>query len=215
MGEPHLAEGPFGLETPVALLPGLGAPGVLVYAATAAGPGAKERLARRLCFSLAEGGPAAKARLANEPVRVKTGPLGRPRLEVGGRPGPAVSFSLAGPSLWAVVATAGSVGVDLAVPGDFAGTYPFARAFQPGEFAWARRHCQGGAAMAAAMLWALKEAAVKALGTGFHRHDPREVEITTSPVPWQGGWRVGVSARRLVPAWVRAQGAGWLAIAQI
>jgi len=55
------------------------------------------------------------------------------------------------------------------------------------------------------LLWALKEAAVKALGVGFHLLDPLAVEAL-SPRPWQGWVRVLVTAGPILPAWARPEG---------
>jgi hypothetical protein len=111
------------------------------------------------------------------------------------------------------MAPVGQVGVDAALPSDFEETYPWARAFQPAELAWARPLAGGDNAGAAALLWALKEAAVKALGVGFHLLDPLAV-VALSPRPWQGGWRGFVKAGRILPAWARQEAVGWLAIAR-
>jgi hypothetical protein len=48
---------------------------------------------------------------------------------------------------------------------------------------------------------------------GFHFLDPLAVEAF-SPSPWHGGWRVLVKAGRILPAWVRPEASGWLAIAR-
>ena len=105
---------------------------------------------------------------------------------LGGRPGPSISFSQAAGRLWAALTCTGQVGVDAALPSEFEESYPWARAFRPAELAWARPLAGGDTAGAAALLWALKEAAVKALGVGFHLLDPLAVEAV-SPRPWQGG----------------------------
>ena len=88
-----------------------------------------------------------------------------------------------------------------------------ARAFRPAELDWARTLSRGDIAGAAALLWALKEAAVKALGVGFHVLAPLAVEAA-SPRPWQGWIRVLVTAGAILPAWARPEGGGWLAIAR-
>jgi phosphopantetheinyl transferase len=103
--------------------------------------------------------------------------------------------------------------VDVALPSEFDEAYPWARAFRPAEFEWARPLCGGDAADAAALLWALKEAAVKALGVGFHLLDPLAVEAF-SPRPWRGGVRVSVQAGRILSAWARPEEGGWLALAR-
>jgi 4'-phosphopantetheinyl transferase superfamily len=190
-------------------LAGLGPGGPVIYASGLPGPGAKERLVQRLLAGL----PSHKTHGASRPLTLETTDLGQPRLFLGGHPGPAVSFSQAGGCLWAALAPVGQVGVDAALPPEFEPGYPLARAFQSAELDWARPLCDGDTASAAALLWALKEAAVKALGVGFHRLDPLAVEVF-SPKPWQGGWRVTVQAGAILPAWVRPAAGGWLALAR-
>ena len=58
------------------------------------------------------------------------------------------------------------------MPAEFEAGYPMARAFRPAELDWARPLSGGNTSGAAALLWSLKEAAVKALGVGFHFHRP-------------------------------------------
>ena len=190
-------------------LSGLGHGGPVFYASDLAGPGAKERLVRRLLSGL----PDQETEGASRPVTLETTALGQPRLRLEGQPGPAVSFSQADGCLWAALAPVGQVGVDAALPSEFEAGYPMARVFRSAEFDWARPLCGGDTAGAAALLWALKEAAVKALGVGFHLLDPLAVEAF-SPRPWQGGWRVSVKAGPILPAWARPEAGGWLAIAR-
>jgi hypothetical protein len=177
------------------------------------GPGAKERLVRRLLAGLPGQETAGAARSGQEPVSLGKTALGQPYLMLGGRPGPSISFSQAAGCLWAALTPAGQVGVDAALPSEFEESYPWARAFRPAELAWARPLVGGDTAGAAALLWALKEAAVKALGVGFHLLDPLAVEAI-SPRPWQGWVRVFVKAGPILPAWARPERGGWLAIAR-
>jgi hypothetical protein len=195
------------------VLSGLGPGSPVLYASDLAGPGVKERLVRRLLASLSGQETGGAARLERGPVTLETTVLGQPRLRLKGHPGPAVSFSQAAGCLWAALACTGQVGVDAALPAEFEAGYPIARAFRPAELDWARPLSGGTTADAAALLWALKEAAVKALGVGFHFLDPLAVEAF-SPRPWQGGWRVLVKAGRLLPAWARPEAGGWLALAR-
>ncbi len=190
-------------------LSGLGPGGPVLYASDLPGPGAKERLVRQLLASL----PGQETDDPSRPVTLETTALGRPRLFLGGQPGPAVSFSQAAGRLWAALAPVGQVGVDAALPSEFEAGYPLARAFRPVELDWARPLCGGDTAGAAALLWTLKEAAVKALGVGFHLLDPLAVEAC-SPQPWQGGWRVAMKAGAVLPAWARLEAGGWLALAR-
>lgn len=192
---------------------GLGPSDPVIYASDLAGAGAKERLVRRLLASL----PGREIDDAVQPapgtVSLKLTALGQPRLFLGGQQGPAVSFSQAAGRVWAAMTCTGQVGVDAAMPAEFEAGYPLARAFRSTELDWARPLSGGATAGAAALLWALKEAAVKALGVGFHFLDPLAVEVL-SPRPWQGGWRVLVQAGRILPAWARPEAGGWLAIAR-
>jgi hypothetical protein len=195
------------------VLPGLGPYGPVLYASDLAGPGAKERLVRRLLSSPPGQETGGAARRGQGPVILETTVLGQPRLRLNGQPGPAVSFSQAAGCLWAALTFAGQVGVDAALPSEFEENYPWARAFRPAELDWARPLTGGDTAGAAALLWALKEAAVKALGVGFHLLDPLAVSAV-SPRPWQGWIRVSVRAGQILPAWTRPAGRGWLAIAR-
>lgn len=194
-------------------LSGLGPGGPVIYASDLAGAGAKERLVRRLLASLPGQEAGCAWQSAPGTVSLESTTLGQPRLRLKGQPGPAISFSQAGECLWAALTYTGQVGVDATLTSEFEAGYPMARAFQGAEFDWARPLNGGDNAGAAALLWAFKEAAVKALGVGFHFLDPLAVEVF-SPRPWQGGWRVLVKAGRILPAWARPVGGGWLALAR-
>jgi hypothetical protein len=205
--EPH---GPRSVDAAVPqFLVGLGHGGPVIYASDLAGPGAKERLVLRLLAGL----PGKETEGDSRPVTLETTVLGQPRLRLNREPGPAVSFSQAAGRVWAALAPVGQVGVDAALPSEFGAGYPMARVFRSAEFDWARPLCGGDTAGAAALLWALKEAAVKALGVGFHLLDPLAVEAF-NPRPWQGGWRVSVKAGPILPAWARPEAGGWLALAR-
>lgn len=182
------------------------------YAAAAAGKGAQEALAARLTAALAEAAPGWTCALTSGPLTLEAGPWGQPRLRLGGRPGPSVSFSEAGGLLWAALAATGQVGVDAARDADFVPPYPYSRAFSPREWDWAWRHCRGRSESAAALLWAAKEAAVKALGVGFHTLDPLDLEVCLG-VPADEGFQLIVQAREPIRAWARPLTDGWLALA--
>ena len=192
---------------------GLGPCEPVIYASDLAGPGAKESLVRRLLATLPGQETGGAGQSAPGPVSLELTALGQPRLFLGGQPGPAVSFSQAAGRIYAALTCNGQVGVDAAMPAEFEAGYPMARVFRPAELDWARPLSGGDPRGAAALLWTLKEAAVKALGVGFHFLDPLAVEVV-SPRPWQGGWRVLVQAGRILPAWARPEAGGWLAIAR-
>ena len=194
------------------VLPRLGEGGPVVYGAVAAGEGAREFLAARLLESLALRAPAWTGALAWGALTLMAGPLGRPLLKLGGKPGPGLSFSEAGGTLWGAMAGAGQAGVDAALEKDFQGPYPYSRAFRREEWDWAWRLCHGRAPAAAALLWAAKEAAVKALGSGFHTVDPLDLEVVPLAPAWEGQLLL-VRAAGPVSAWARALPEGWLALA--
>ena len=195
-------------------LPRLGPGEPVIYAAVEKGEGAREFLAARLVDALAGVAPEWSEASSWGGLEVVAGPLGQPFLQLGGRPGPSISFSTAGDLLWAAVAALGQVGVDAAREEDFSAPYPYSRAFGPKEWDWARRHCQGQTASAAALLWAAKEAAVKARGVGFHTLDPLDLEVVLL-APAGEGRHLMVRAPEPVTAWARPLADGWLALAVV
>jgi len=190
--------------------PCLGEP--VVYAAVRVAGGARESLASRLLAALAEAAPQWTGALDRGPLSLDTDSLGRPLIWLGAKPGPGISFSEAGDLLWGAVIGAGQVGLDAAREEDLAPPYPYARVFGPEEWDWAWRHCRGRTASAAALLWAAKEAAVKALGLGFRTHSPRDLQVL-SPAPAFGGLQLSVRTPEEVKAWARTWPQGWLALA--
>jgi phosphopantetheinyl transferase len=102
--------------------------------------------------------------------------MGRPLLTINGAPGPWVSFSHWGGFTWAALAVGpDAVGVDAVAQAEFDGPYPFRRAFHPEE--WSSVEKMLPASRAAALLWAAKEASVKAWGCGFKFLDPVDVRV--------------------------------------
>jgi len=164
---------------------------------------------------------------ATSPLQVAHGPLGRPQIWLGEVPGPAVSFSEGGGRIWAALCGDGSdIGIDVAAAGEFQDDYPLHRVFHDQELHHAGRLTGGDAAKAAALLWSIKEAAVKALGCGFHLVSPREVHVSpprggnweyTFPVSLSGKalMRYPLGARRSI--WVRSYPLEqmWLSIALV
>ena len=106
------------------------------------------------------------------------------------------------------------MGVDAAREVDFAAPYPYSRAFGREEWDWATRFCQGRTASAAALLWAAREAAVKALGVGFHTLDPLDLEVAEASPAWEG-ISLTVTTPEPVSAWARPLADGWLALAGV
>jgi phosphopantetheinyl transferase len=196
------------------LLPRLGQAGPVVYAAVESGEGAREFLAARLLAALAGQASEWTEALKWRPLSLDSGPLGQPLLQLGGKPGPSISFSVDGGLVWAAISGRGRVGVDAARDADFQPPYPYSRAFGKEEWDWASRHCQGRTASAAALLWAAKEAAVKALGVGFHTTDPLELSVAKLSPAWEGLGLV-VWTPEPVNAWARPLADGWLALAGV
>lgn len=184
---------------------------IVVYGSEEALPGRREVLVLKLVQALEEFSPGKRGGLPAE-ISLETGPLGCPVLRLGGERGPGISFSRADARVWGALCRAGAVGVDVALIREFVPPYPYSRAFQAGEWEWAWRQVRGRTAAAAALLWAAKEAAVKALGTGFHTRDPREVAVRLRE-PFAAGLWVTVYAPDEVAVWLKDREDAWLALA--
>jgi phosphopantetheinyl transferase len=162
-------------------------------------------------------GPDARARLVRGLVptddwRLTWDPWGRPRLHTpDGRP-PAVSFTRAAGLLFCAAAFVERLGLDAAAADEFTPPYPYDRAFHPSELDLARLWADD-AAQAAALAWTAKEAAVKALGSGFHTIDFLD-PIIESLTPAALGSRLTVRVGdRLLFAWTRRFRGLWLTLA--
>jgi hypothetical protein len=186
--------------------------GPVVYASTPVSPTCKEHLVNQLMQGLVSLVPEGIRSWERLPLQLGRGPLGQPVLCHGDEQHLSVSFSLVGGRIWGALAGAGRVGIDAALSVEFPSNYPLSRVFSQEEFDRAFTLCRGDAALTAALLWSLKEAAVKALGVGFNHLSPRE--IATGPgKPWRGGLLFEVDAGSLVKTWARPEAGGWVAIA--
>jgi hypothetical protein len=145
----------------------------------ASGPGAESRLQW-------EAAKEALARFLAKHLLVRNlsaltlerDPLGKPQICLGATPGPAISFSWSAGRLWAALGRPEcGLGVDAAAPREFAGSYPHQRVFRESEWQTAVTLTAGNREEAAALLWSVKEAVVKAWGCGFHFLSPRQVEV--------------------------------------
>lgn len=116
----------------------------------------------------------------NMPIQIVHDPLGRPRLLLGECEGPAISFSESGGKIWAAFCPdVSDIGIDAAGTAEFPPDYPFSRVFHAQELQHAVSFC-GDLNKAAALLWSVKEAAVKALGCAFHLADPLQLCVDMS-----------------------------------
>jgi phosphopantetheinyl transferase (holo-ACP synthase) len=176
-----------------------------------------------------EGSPWADRRFSNRadwPIQVAHDPLGRPRLLLGECEGPAISFSEGGGKTWAALCgDASDIGIDAAGTDEFPKEYPFHRVFHSQELQLALRLTSGDLNKASALLWSVKEAAVKSLGCAFHLVDPRQICVSRSGAE-KDDWHifaVGLSGKALARfpmmasrcLWVRSlfQEKMWLSIA--
>ena len=161
------------------------------------------------------------------PIRLVHDPLGRPHLLVGEHRGPAISFSTAGEEVWAALCGDESdIGIDVAGSAEFQEGYPVHRVFHVQELHQALELAGGDLAKAAALLWSVKEAVVKALGCAFHLVNPRDIHVFPSQVE-EGGhaFSVRLSGKALEwfpladrrPITVRSlpQAGAWLSIAAL
>lgn len=114
-------------------------------------------------------------------------PLGKPQIRLGAAPGPALSFSWCAGLMWAAVGRSeNGLGLDAAAPSEFTGPYPHQRVFRDTEWQAAVNLLAGNREEAAALLWSVKEAVVKAGGCGFHFLSPRRVEVQFASLGDQG-----------------------------
>lgn len=104
--------------------------------------------------------------------------LGRPLAfsEEGGQLQVGISFSRHSGWLWGAAAQTIGLGIDVSGPEEFLSPYPDARVFTVDELGAAAKFV-GSLPEARALLWGLKEAAAKALGTGFNKVEPSELTI--------------------------------------
>jgi phosphopantetheinyl transferase len=118
---------------------------------------------------------------------LKSDSRGKPEIWLGAAPGPALSFSWSAGQLWAAVGRAeSSLGLDAAAPEEFFGSYPYHRIFMKTEWETAMTLAAGDRPEAAALLWTVKEAAVKAEGYGFHLLSPKQVQVNFAGSEEQG-----------------------------
>jgi len=156
---------------------GAGMPATTVLFASAPSyPGAKRRLAAHLLEERHRRDPLSD-RPCPEKFSLGTTSLGAPYLFSTARTAPSISFSRSGAQQWAAICERGRIGIDVASAREFTGKYPFDRVFHPFEMAFAARFGNQDRACSAALIWSAKEAAVKAVGTGFHFTDPRDVVV--------------------------------------
>ncbi len=129
--------------------------------------------------------PRTEPRLERSPdpgaVSLGTDSLGKPTLSGEGSQCLSISFATCEGVLWAALAHGRvSVGLDVTSPRQFSGPYPFLRVFGASEWEIALGLVSGRSLDAAALLWGAKEAAVKALGVGFHMQDPSEITVSNA-----------------------------------
>lgn len=190
---------------------------VSVPAARSPAPAAKLSLAARLCARFRRDDPGAAPRTVN----LVTDSLGKPRLLAAGTPAPAFSLSHGAGRTWAALCGhRWDLGIDATHAGEFGAGYPYFRVFHPWEFQEVGRLTGGRPPEAAALLWSVKEAVVKALGCGFHFFGPREIKVEPTGA-WDDGHILGASLAIRpgepppfkIPVMVRRQGDAWLAAA--
>lgn len=204
--------GDYGDHEEIGTRPGFAPWFPFVFASTESRPGAKILLAFRLLRALAWLDPRWSAPPDESALTLHKSALGGPCLFLMGERGPSLSFSHGEGRLWAAMSGTGAVGIDVAYPEEFAGVYPFARAFRAEELEYVRALCPNDTVRGAALVWSAKEASVKAIGAGFNLLDPLEVRVGNPSVTEQGIF-FEVSAGRSVSAWVRKEDHGWLSLA--
>jgi len=184
----------------------------VVFAFTQSRHGAGPCLAFMLMRAMVKLDPRWRIPLGKNTLTLQKSVLGRPCLLIGDKPGPSLSFSHGEGRIWAAMCGTRSVGIDVAYPEEFAGDYPFARAFRPEELDFAKELCHNDTARGLALIWSVKEASVKATGTGFNRFDPLEVRVGV-PIFREQGIFFEVLADRPISIWAKTEGRGWLSVA--
>ena len=193
-------------------LPPLLLGGPVVFTSAESRQGAGSCLASLLLRALVRLDPRWGALPAKASLSLGKSVLGKPCLHLGHGEGPSLSFSHGEGRIWAAMSGSGGVGIDVSGPEEFPDGYPFARAFRKEELECAGAFCGHDRARGAALMWAVKEAAVKATGAGFNLFDPLEVRLGTPLVREQ--WILfDVLVDRPVSVWVRPEGRGWLSVA--
>ena len=184
----------------------------VVFSSADPGPRAGSYLAQMLLRALARMDSSWSFAPDESAICLHKSTQGAPCLFLGDRKGPSLSFSHGEGQLWAAMSGRGRVGIDVAYPKEFAGDYPFARAFRPEELKCARALCHDDTARGASLIWSAKEASVKTTGGGFNRFDPLDVRVG-EPTFQEQGFVFDVLADRPITAWARAQDTGWLCVA--
>jgi phosphopantetheinyl transferase len=141
---------------------------------------------------------------------IKNNQYGCPKLE--SQHSLVISFSSVGQRVWAAVAQADALGIDIEASENFCAPYPYDRAFQTDEF----HHVSSFSANredGAALLWSCKEAAMKNRGTGFHCIDPRDVRILSCVMERHCRYTAIVATPEKIPVIVIKEGDLWLAFA--
>lgn len=143
---------------------------------------------------------------------IKNDGNGCPHLNGGIQHPIALSFSQSGQEIWAAIAQAGALGLDVESPENFRVPYPYGRVFSGAEFQCVAGWCRDRED-AAAMLWSCKEAAMKNRGTGFHFTDPRAVRIQSCMLNEPLIFTVSVATPGKISVTVIRKQHLWLAIA--
>ncbi|HMK33422.1 MAG TPA: 4'-phosphopantetheinyl transferase superfamily protein [Desulfomonilaceae bacterium] len=103
--------------------------------------------------------------------------MGKLHLMIAGREEGSISFSHVPGITWAALCLDARIGIDVTQFHEFLEPYPFHRAFCEEEAACSIAAGAGPISTSAALIWSAKEAAVKAVGSGFHLLDPLHVKI--------------------------------------
>jgi phosphopantetheinyl transferase len=129
-------------------------------------------------FLLSRGAPGTSRVFLSQEVKVSHDPHGKPHLLGPHPPYPAVSFSYGMNCLWGAMGKPGEhLGLDVAEAGEFPPGYPYHRLAAAAEWAAIKDHLGQNKSEAAALLWAAKEAAVKAWGCGYRGLSPFQIKL--------------------------------------
>lgn len=188
----------------------------VLFVSAPCGAGGHQRLLTSLLARLHGDDAAPACEPGNAGLALAHDRWGRPTLvdrRTGAEAALGISYTHGPRRSWAALARGCRVGIDTADAIDFGLPYPYRRVFTDKELGRVMSLHGGQQPSAAAHLWAIKEAAVKALGCGFHTFDYREVEVLAR-IPGAGGLLFAVAVGdATVIAWTRRDQSAWLALA--
>ena len=190
------------------MLPALNGIGPILYDRIPAGDGAQTILYRTLYQRLVSYDQSLRGDLSSGKDTSEPPSAGSSLPEE-----PSFSTSRGNGHLYGAMSGLGHVGCHYTARSEFEMNFPVGTAFLPEE--WGRAlNVQDQPESAAALLWSVKEAVVKALGTSFHYYDPLEFEVELMEARENGFLNI-IRAQQTYAAWSVFQEEGCFSLAVV